>query len=316
MVLLVSTDRIVDALEAVPPSCREELDLPVMLEPRGPITHEQLLRLSKHLQQDPEYNATNDTNRIHSPTLLSSLLRGTKVYVPPPPKKPEPVCPTHASGLYFHAPTTAILIHPQSPEYLASKARLLAAAERAAYQRLMNPTYTPSPDHADPHVASSDAPIFTEDTLTPSLVLNIFLSVLITGFSVYWALTNFTMPDIFARIFSAWTGPRTDSQGQPAAGASDAVRVLLSLFAALVVAVAEAFLYASYLGKVERARVKERKLKERKVVVGEVEDETMAPLAPVDEKEEIWGKGVNGGVRRRVREKWEKENDRSGQNDG
>lgn len=25
-------------------------------------------------------------------------------------------------------------------------------------------------------------------------------------------------------------------------------------------------------------------------------------------KEEIWGKGVNGGVRRRVREKWEKEN--------
>jgi hypothetical protein len=27
------------------------------------------------------------------------------------------------------------------------------------------------------------------------------------------------------------------------------------------------------------------------------------------DQEEIWGKGINGGVRRRVREKWEKEKD-------
>ena len=175
----------------------------------------------------------------------------------------------------------------------------------------MNPAYTPSPDHADPHAAGPEAPIFTEDILTPSLVINIFLSVLITGFSVYWALTNFTMPEIFAEVFTAWTGPRRDSQGQPAAGASDAVRVLLSLFAALAVAVAEAFLYAAYLGKVERARVKERKLKERKVVVGEVDGREAVTAVPVGKPDEIWGKGVNGGVRRRIREKWEKGNDKA-----
>ena len=180
----------------------------------------------------------------------------------------------------------------------------------------MKPTYTPGPEHADPHAGRADAVIFAEDTLTPSLVMNIFLSVLITGFSVYWALTNFTMPDILARIFTAWTGPQTDSRGQPAAAASDAVRVLLSLFAALAVAVAEAFLYAAYLGKADRARVKERQLKEQKVVVGEVGDKETHSIALVEEKEErIWGKGVNGGTRRRTREKWEKQNDRHSRQD-
>lgn len=209
---------------------------------------------------------------------------------------------------------TASLTYPQSPEYLASKARLLAAAQQAEYQRLLNPSYTLSPDHADPHSADN-APTFAEDPLTPSLVLNIFLSVIVTGFSVYWALTKFTMPEILATIFARWTGPRVDDEHRPA-GASDAVRVLLSLFAALAVAVAESFLYVFYIGKIERAKVKERKLKERKIFVKEVDggDEKIeGDAVDVDEKEEIWGKGVNGGVRRRVREKWEKEHDTQGE---
>lgn len=94
-------------------------------------------------------------------------------------------------------------------------------------------------------------------------------------------------------------------------GASEPVRVLLALFAALAVAVAESFLYAAYLGKVERARVKERRMKERKVVVGRVEtDSTDGDAVGVDgdqSREEIWGRGANGGVRRRVREKWQRE---------
>jgi hypothetical protein len=89
MVLLVTTDRILAAFETVPASRRQELDLPATLELHGPIAHEQIIRLSKHLRHDAEYNATQDTNR--SPTILSALLCGTKVYVPPPPKKPEPV---------------------------------------------------------------------------------------------------------------------------------------------------------------------------------------------------------------------------------
>lgn len=127
----------------------------------------------------------------------------------------------------------------------------------------------PSPDHADPHAPSPDA---TEDTLTPSLVFNIFLSVVITGFSVYWALTKFTMPAILARTFTSWTGPggQDGDTGEVTGGASDAVRVLVSFFAALAVAVAEAFLYGAYLEKVSRARAKEKRVKERKVFVGRV----------------------------------------------
>lgn len=81
---------------------------------------------------------------------------------------------------------------------------------------------------------------------------------------------------------------------------------MVSLFAALAVAVAESFLYAAYLGKVERARFKERRMKERKRVVGTVADDGRVAGVEQAEEIEIWGKGVNGGVRRRVREKWEK----------
>lgn len=87
MVLLLTTDRILAAFEAIPASRHEELDLPTTLEAQGPIAHEQLIRLARYLQTDPEYKE----HASHTPTVLSSLLHGTKVYVPPPPKKPEPV---------------------------------------------------------------------------------------------------------------------------------------------------------------------------------------------------------------------------------
>lgn len=108
---------------------------------------------------------------------------------------------------------------------------------------------------------------------------------------MYAALTRFPTPQILS---------------------SEAVKVLLGLFAALSVAVAESFLYWTYIGKVDRARVKERRVRERKVVIGAVGDEDKGVDEGVEvgtEKEEIWGKGVNGGVRRRVREKWEKGRD-------
>lgn len=136
-------------------------------------------------------------------------------------------------------------------------------------------------------------------------MINIFLSVLITGFSVYWALTLFTMPEILATTFASWTGSQSPAEG--GGGASAAVRVLLSLFAALAVAVAESFLYAAYLGKVERARKKERRMKEKKSFIGTVGGDAGDAGGGQEQGEvEIWGKGVNGGVRRRVREKWEK----------
>ncbi|KAJ5795648.1 uncharacterized protein N7518_004188 [Penicillium psychrosexuale] len=295
MVLLLTTDRILAAFEAIPASRHEELDLPTTLEAQGPIAHEQLIRLARYLQNDPECKE----QASHTPTVLSSLLRGTKVYVPPPPKKPEPVRGLYTTSsdpsLSSNTQTTPNQILTfytiQSAEYLASKARLIAATEQESYNRLLNPNYRPNADHADPHASpyTNDGRV-EEDTLTVSLVSSVFISVVVTGFGVYAALTKFPTPEIVA---------------------SEAVKVLLGLFSALSVAVAEAFLYWTYLEKVDRARVKERAVKERKVVIGPVGEEDSADEAVEvgTEKEEIWGKGVNGGVRRRVREKWEKGRD-------
>jgi hypothetical protein len=106
MVLLVTTDRILAALDTVPVSRREQLNLPATLETNGPIAHEQLIRLSRYLQTDPESEYKDATSS--SSSILNSLLRGTKVYVPPPPPKPEPVCAcgnVTATHLHLHMHT-------------------------------------------------------------------------------------------------------------------------------------------------------------------------------------------------------------------
>jgi hypothetical protein len=90
--------------------------------------------------------------------------------------------------------------------------------------------------------------------------------------------------------------------------------VFISLAAAVVVGVAEVVIYAAYLRKVKIAREKEGRIVERKKVGYAVDKETgdMAKGIEVGEKEEIWGRGVNGGVRRRVREKWEEKEEVNG----
>ncbi|PLB45752.1 hypothetical protein P170DRAFT_439474 [Aspergillus steynii IBT 23096] len=309
MVRLVTTSRIVSALEDVPPSSRQELDLPDTLSLEGPIAHEQIIRLARY------FRTRNDTSISSDDRSLNSLLRGTKVYVPPPPKKPEP-----------------------SPEYLALKARLLAAAEADAYKRMTSPhlpssqspasifsSSTPTLSAIHESKSSGDQSVDDSDPLTPGLVLNIFLSVLLTGFSVYWALTSFRTPDLLvALVATVWrSSNRTGSQG----GVSEPVRVLISLLVALMVGVAEVLIYAIYLRKVEQARAREKRIRERKVVVegddqnpsGEdtanTAGEGNATVIPPDgEKAEIWGRGPNGGLRRRVRERWEeKEKEEDGQ---
>lgn len=307
MVLLVITTRILSAIESIPPSSREELSLPSFPVLEGPISHEQLIEIARYFRESrrEQGNAAVDHENdqhtqpespspspLPSPTqcfTLNELLRGTKVYIPPPPKKPEP-----------------------SPEYLAQKARLLAALQTDEYNRLIspgrNPAIGPSPifSSSTPTASALHGSAYagadtlngldSEDPLTPSLVLNIFLSVLITGFSVYWALTFFPTPDFLSTFLSS-------------APASEPMRVLLSLFAALGIGVAEVFIYAFYLKKVSRARIRERRIKEKKELVGVVREESDTDGAKVaaqkGEKEEIWGRGINGGVRRRVREKWE-----------
>lgn len=156
------------------------------------------------------------------------------------------------------------------------------------------------------------------------MVINIFLSVLLTGFSTFWALSHFQTSS-----FHLSSGEKDKvSAGVGVGAASEPARVLLSLFAALLVGIAEVVVYAAYLRKVADARERERRVKERKVVIGPVPDPESKPdgegvgqdgdggkdedAKGITEKEteEIWGRGVNGGVRRRVRERWDRERER------
>jgi len=98
---------------------------------------------------------------------------------------------------------------------------------------------------------------------------------------------------------------------------SDGVRVLLSLGTGIVVGIAEVGVYMAYLRKVGMSKDKERSKLERKTGIGEYRGEldsmdahgrpVSIDAAAIVEKDEIWGRGVNGGMRRRVREKWDKE---------
>lgn len=177
---------------------------------------------------------------------MNSLLQGTCVFFPPAPPKPKP-----------------------SKEYLESKARLLREQEQREYDRLLQKTNQVELDNK------------SEDDLSPSLVFNILLSVLLCGFAGFWATRH-------------WS--------------NTGLRVLLSIVAGLVVGVAEVVVYASYLRKARDARAKEVKKKEFKVFVRE-EPQKSGSSAEQDhtKTDVIWGKGVNGGIRRRVREQWERE---------
>ena len=121
-----------------------------------------------------------------------------------------------------------------------------------------------------------------KDDISPSLVLNILLSVVMCAAAMFY-LTRW------------WH--------------NDGIRVLFSLGTGFLVGIAEVTVYAAYLRNVKVGRAKESAKREKKEFLAEYTGDTSAiPLHHLaSKKEEIWGRGVNGGVRRRVREKWEKD---------
>ncbi|OKL60519.1 hypothetical protein UA08_04285 [Talaromyces atroroseus] len=278
MVLLVTTPTILTALQGLSPASREKLGLQQDKTVGSPISHEQLIALRGAFNE-----LRNGQNG--SPHTLDSLLRGTQVYIPPAPPKPEP-----------------------SPEYLALKARLQSLAEKQAYNQLIAPSsthsnpYGPSPIFAST-INDSDMTNNEEeenhDPISPSLVINIFMSILLCGFATFWALKNFQTPSFLG------------GDGTTAATGKDPVFVLISMFVGILVGVAETVVYASYLRKVRQAKDAEKRLNEKKEVVS---SEVLSNLSNskghedgFNEEVKIWGKGINGGVRRRIRERWENE---------
>ncbi|KAI1909157.1 hypothetical protein LOZ39_004507 [Ophidiomyces ophidiicola] len=310
MVLLIITPTIFSALESVLPSVRDELSLPAPVL-NGAISHIQLIALSQKLSSHgkaPSEGAEKSNSKQHSSKdqfetaySLNSLLCGTKLYISPPPPKPTP-----------------------NPEYLALKARLQAEAQEKEYKSYLQrpsesqlkcqPSAIFSPNVGSTPLYSLRADDTLDDPITPSLVLNIFVSVLFTGFATYWALTNFRTPHFFITMltFTKNNINLTHARNYPGSVYSQPSRVFISLLAALSVGVAEVVVYAAYLRKVDRAKRKEKSMVERKIVVGEVGaallkkdiDAEHVEIVGGVEKEQIWGKGVNGGARRRIREKW------------
>jgi hypothetical protein len=64
------------------------LDAP---EPGNPISHSQLIDISKYLKANPERARAKDTDDKDAPMYLNELMRGCMIYTPPPMPKAEPV---------------------------------------------------------------------------------------------------------------------------------------------------------------------------------------------------------------------------------
>ncbi|ETN42594.1 uncharacterized protein HMPREF1541_01751 [Cyphellophora europaea CBS 101466] len=232
MVLLTATPNVFCAISSIPPSALPS-DLPDIAG--APIAHNTLVAIARLARQHgADYT-------------LDSLLKGSRVYVPPPAPKPQ-----------------------KSPEYVALMDRLRKEQEMREYRKLVSKTQgMEGADEED------------KDDITPSLVFNVLLSVVMCGVAMFH--------------MTRWW-------------ANDAVRVLVSMLVAVIVGVAEVVVYAGYLRNLKRNKAKEKAKMERKEVVGEYQNAgDEMPLTVVEEKETIWGRGKHGGMRRRVRDRWEKE---------
>jgi TMEM199 family protein len=244
MVLLTTTPTILSALSSIPPTHLSSLSTTLPTTPGDPIPHSTLIALSRLLRSTPSSKKYT----------LNTLLRNAHPYTPPPTTSP-----------------------PKSPEYIALMTRLRAEQEQKEYRSMLA-----SSNQQSVFQMTGVAEDEEKDDITPSLVINILLSIIMCGAAMFY-MTRW------------WT--------------NDGVRVLVSLGTAILVGIAEVVVYAGYLRKVKESRLKEQRVRERKIVVGSesVGGKSLETGLDEVESEEIWGRGVNGGMRRRVREKWERE---------
>ena len=183
MVLLTMTPGIVRAVaraEDLSPDAFANLHLPheprlAQPEPGNPISHSQLIDLSKLLKKHDD----------HTPTTLSALLRSTTVYVPPPPPKPT-----------------------QTPEYLALMARLRAREEALSYQRMLHPPPTREtfaqrfPAASEPFsigssrqfdAAEEDEISYEEVHRQMILIINVLVSIVCVAIFIWVAARHWTV---------------------------------------------------------------------------------------------------------------------------
>lgn len=232
MVLLIQTPAILTALESYasqnPHSSLQANDTePSLTSP----TLGAPISHSQILQLFHTLKTQSPANHSHLP----DLLLGSKVYTPPPAPKPQP-----------------------SSEYLALMARLRAEQESRDYQKMLTPATAPSGGKnpytrfAAPKTAAAwdlgiDIKPGDEDTgamqdidAQISLIVNVVVSIVACG-GAFFLLLRYT-------------------------GWSDGIRVLASMFGALVVGLAEVVLYASFVRKVGEGKMIERGIKEERSI--------------------------------------------------
>jgi hypothetical protein len=250
MVLLTMTPGIVRALnraEEASPDAFAKLQQPseptlAEAKPGNPISHGQLIDLSKLLKQlpletssqtspHPQDASNTESETPHTtptPSTLAALLSNTTIYTPPPPPAPT-----------------------KSPEYTALMARLRAEEEARSYERMLHPpptreTFSQRFPTADFSLGAT-APLDSEDDDLSYeevhrqiiLIINILVSIVCVAVFI-------------------WVAARHWSVGK---------RLGLSMGGSFAVAVAEVAVYGGYVRKVREAKRVERKKPEIKEIV-------------------------------------------------
>ncbi|KAF2152676.1 hypothetical protein K461DRAFT_256721 [Myriangium duriaei CBS 260.36] len=191
-----------------------------------PISHSQLIDLSKSLK---EYQCSIDSN-IDCACGLEMLLKGAKVYVPPPEEKPA-----------------------KSPGYIQLMNRLREEEERRAYERMINPPSTadnmamqgPIPNTFGasmgraPVTVEIDEATFSDINRQMTLIINVLVTIIACSVGIWITAWHWATP----------------------------ARLALSLFGSGAVAVAEVVIYLGYIKRVSDAKSKEVQTMERKEVV-------------------------------------------------
>ncbi|KAF2819568.1 hypothetical protein CC86DRAFT_375058 [Ophiobolus disseminans] len=248
--------RALDRAEAVSPDDFAELhraDEPTLADPKpgNPVSHSQLIDLSRLLKMHAEQISTTESQRNQAtisgnedsskddeqtttttdpiPTSLSSLLHRTTIYTPPPPT------PRH-----------------QTPQYTALMSRLRAAEEARSYERMLHPpptreSFTQRFPSAAPFSLGSSAPADSPDNDATYeevhrqiiLIINILVSIVCVAVFI-------------------WVAARHWSVGK---------RLGLSMAGSFGIAIAEVVVYGGYVRKVEEAKRTERRKPEVKEIV-------------------------------------------------
>ncbi|KAK7512978.1 endoplasmic reticulum-based factor for assembly of V-ATPase-domain-containing protein [Phyllosticta citriasiana] len=244
MVLLIMTPAIVAAVH----KCLDLADSeqtrklqppsePSLSEPElgKPISHGQLIDISDFLKArsntpDDGNDQPVDENQNQSQFHLNDLLRGSRVYIPPPKPKPEP-----------------------SNEYKQLMARLRREEEARAYDRMLSP---PAPSETFAQRFSNAAP-FPSAISPADLMQNEDDEVTYADINRQLALIINVLVTIIACSVAIWIAARYWSTPQ---------RLALSMTGSGVVAFAEVAIYMGYLRRVKEAKVEEKKKVEKKEI--------------------------------------------------